>query len=165
MLYEGNKAYYPLILIGQNVQIGPDESDTIGCLCVSPSGRIAIVERDPQTAETDHDFLDRMTLYSDLLRSFDWSKLNEIAAAHYYRTEGQAFSVIDLMARAGYLTFADEGLLSIKLDRGLKTEKHLVIVSTSDTQSRKATFTCGEYADSRLYFACVDDQNGLPFMA
>ena len=69
------------------------------------------------------------------------------------------------MARAGYLTFADEGLLSIKLDRGLKTEKHLVIVSTSDTQSRKAAFTCGEYADSRLYFACVDDRNGLPFLA
>ena len=164
MLYEGNKAYYPLIMIGQNVKVGPDESDTIGCLCVSPSGRIAIVERDPHPAESDHDFLDRMTKYSDLLRSWEWSDLDEISANHYYRSEGQAFRVIDLMARAGYLTFADEGLLSIKLDRGLKTETHLVIISTSEVASRKADFTCGDFADSRLYFACVDSQNGIPFL-
>lgn len=164
MLYEGNKAYYPLIMIGQDIKIGPNETDTIGCLCVSPSGRIAIVERDPHPTESDHDFLDRMTTYSDLLRSWDWSYLNEIAADHYYRTEGQAFRVIDLMARAGYLTFADEGLLSIKLDRGLKTEKHLVIVSTLNPATRKADFACGDFADSRLYFACVDEQNGLPFL-
>ena len=164
MLYEGNKSYYPLIMIGQDIQIGPTESDTIRCLCVSPSGRIAIVERDPHPTESDPDFLDRMAAYSDLLRSWDWSHLNEIAAEHYYRTEGQAFSVIDLMARAGYLTYADEGLLSIKLDRGLKTQTHLVIVATSEVKSRMADFTRGEYADSRLYFACVDDRNGLPFL-
>lgn len=164
MLYEGNKAYYPLIQIGQNIKIGPDESDVIECLCVSPSGRIAIVERDPHSFESDQDFLDRLTSYSDTLRSWSWSDLNEIAADHYYRTEGQAFRVIDLMARAGYLTFSDEGLLSIKLDRGLKTETHLVIVSTPDVESRKATFSCGEFADSRLYFACVYEQNGLPFL-
>lgn len=164
MLYEGNKAYYPLIKIGQNIKIGPGESDVIGCLCVSPSGRIAIVEHDPYPTESNHDFLNRLTRYSDTIRSWSWSDLDEIAADHYYRTEGQAFKVIDLFARAGYLTFADEGLLSIKLDRGLKTETHLVIVSTPDSASRKATFSRGEFADSRLYFACVDEQNGLPFL-
>lgn len=166
MLYDGNKAYYPLILIGKNVKIGPDEADTVGCLCASPSGRIAIVERDPSnTEELDCKFLDRMTDFSDRLRSWDWSHLNEIAADYYYRTEGQAMRVIDLMARAGYLTFSDEGLLSVKLDRGLKTERHLAILSTNNVESRKAAFTYGQYADSRLYFACVNSQDGLPFLS
>lgn len=166
MLYEGNRAYYPLILIGQNIQIGPEETDTVGCLCVSPSGRIAIVERDPSTTdEPDCNFLDRMTAYSDLLRSWDWSHLDEIAADHYYRTEGQAFRVIDLMARAGYLTFADEGLLSIKLDRGLKTEQHLIIVASPQVGlSRRADFSTGDFADSHLLFAFVNEQDGLPFL-
>lgn len=163
MLYDGNKFYYPLIPLGQNIKIGPTEADTIGCLCASPSGRIAIVERDPATTgEPDHDFLDRMTKYSDLLRSWEWSDLDEISANHYYRSEGQAFRVIDLMARAGYLQFADEGLLSVKLNRGLQTEQHLVIISSPDAKSRRATFDCGEFADSHLYFSFVGDE--LPFL-
>lgn len=165
MLYEGNKSYYPLILIGQNVKIGPGVSDTVGCLCVSPSGRVAIVEQDPSaTGETDSAFLERMTAYSDLLRSWDWEHLDEIAADYYYRTEGQAFRVIDLMARAGYLVFADQGLLSIKMDRGLKTETHLVIVSTDAASTRKADFSCGDFADSSLFFACVDSNQSIPFL-
>lgn len=163
MLYEGNKAYYPLIPIGQNVKIGPTEADVVGCLCVSPSGRIAIVERDPITKdEIERDFLNRMTRCSDIIRTWNWTKLNEIAETHYYHAEGQAFRVIDLMARAGYLQFADEGLLSIKLDRGLKTEQHLVIVASPNVRERRSAYTCGAFAESHLYFSLAGED--LPFL-
>lgn len=164
MLYDGNKNYFPLLLIGQDVQIGPDEADTVGCLCVSSSGRIAIVERDPVlTGEDEAAFLDRMTRYSDLIRTWDLEKLDAIAADHYFRTEGQAMRIIDLMARAGLLVFADEGLFSIRVHRGLKTEQHLVIlVSQEPDHFRRDTFSSGAFAEAPLLFSFVDSKN-LPF--
>lgn len=164
MMYDGNNKYFPLLLIGRDVQIGPDEADTVGCLCVSSSGRIAIVDRDPAiTGEDDSAFLERMTRYSDLLRSWDLSKLDEIAADYYYRTEGQAMRIIDLMARAGLLVFADEGLFSIRVTRGLMTERHLVIlISQAVEDFRRDTLCCGEFANADMLFSFVDSKN-LPF--
>ena len=163
MLYEGNKAYYPLFPIGEDIQVGPNENDTVGCICVSPSGRVAIVEQDPAiTGEPEEQFLARVTRCSDYLRNFGWEALNGMAEEYYYRTEGQAFRLIDLMARAGCLQFADEGLFSIRLDRGLSTEQHLVVVSTADSKAREKDFTCGKFADSHLYFSFIDGD--LPFL-
>lgn len=163
MLYDGNKKYFPLLLIGNDVQIGPDETDTVRCLCVSSSGRIAIVEQDPAvTGEDENAFLSRMTRYSDLLRSWDLAKLDEIAADHYYRTEGQAMRVIDLMARAGLLVFADEGLFSIRVNRGLMTEQHLVVLISPDDDHFRRSYSTGSFADAHLLFSFIDS-NSLPF--
>lgn len=163
MLYEGNKEYYPLLPIGENIQVGPYKYDTVGCICVSPSGRVAIVEQDPAiTGEPEDYFLARITRCSDLLRNFGWEALNKIAEEYYYRTEGQAFRLIDLMARAGCLQFADEGLFSIRLDRGLSTEQHLIVISTDDSKTRRKDFECGKFSDSHLYFSFIDGD--LPFL-
>lgn len=163
MLYEGNKAYYPLFPIGEDIQVGPNKDDTVGCICVSPSGRVAIVEQDPAiTGEPEDHFLDRITRCSDYLRNFGWEVLNGMAEEYYYRIEGQAFRLIDLMARAGCLQFADEGLFSIRLDRGLSTEQHLIVISTNNSKDRQKDFTCGKFADSHLYFSFIDGD--LPFL-
>lgn len=164
MLYEGNRSYYPLIPIGQNTKVGPNEDDTISCICVSPSGRVAIVEQDPAiTGEPEEQFLSRITRCSDYIRNLSWSALNEISENYYYQLEGQAFRIIDIMARAGCLHFAEEGLFSIRLERGLSTEQHLVVVSTKDSKARRKDFACGKFAESHLYFSFIDGD--LPFLS
>ena len=163
MLYEGNESYYPLIPIGQNIKVGPGDNDTVSCLCLSPAGRVAFVERDPiQTGESDIAFLSRVSACSDLARSLTWDELNRMCESYYYKKEGQAFRIIDIMARAGCLQFADEGLLSIKADRGVKTDRHLVVIASDDCRGRQKVFSEGDFADSHLYFSFVG--NNLPFM-
>ena len=163
MLYEGNNAYFPLIPIGQGIKLDPNVDDTIGCICVSPAGRVAIVEQDPSiTGEPEELFLSRVTRCSDYIRNLDADALNKIAEDSYYRSEGQAFRLIDILARAGCLQFADEGLFSIKLERGLRTEQHLVVVSTKNSKERRKDFAQGKFAESHLYFSFVDED--LPFL-
>ena len=163
MLYDGDKAYYPLIPIGQDIKVGNNKDDIISCLCVSPEGRVAIVEQDPAiSGESEDSFISRVTRCSDLIRNWSWEQLNEIAENYYYKTEGQAFRIIDIMARAGCLQFADEGLFSIMLDRGLSTKQHLVVISTANSKVRRNDFASGKLADSHLYFSFIDED--LPFL-
>ena len=87
MFYDGNKSYFPLVCIGQNVSTG--DSCTIPCLCVSPSGRIAIVESDPATTgETQEQFLNRISRYSSALRKWNYTDLDSIAAKFLYAKYG-----------------------------------------------------------------------------
>lgn len=157
MFYDGNKSYFPLICIGQNVPTG--DGGTIPCLCVSPSGRIAIVESDPAArGESAQQFLDRMTACSAALRHWNYPKLDSIAAQFFYSRDGQAARVIDRMVRCGYLTFSDNLVFSFNLNKGLQEAKHLIIVSTAkaDLAERKAEFKQGAYQDSDLLFAVMD---------
>ena len=157
MFYDGNKSYFPLICIGQNVPTG--DGGTIPCLCVSPSGRIAIVESDPAAkGESSQQFLDRVSGYSAALRKWGYPKLDSIAAEFFYKRDGQAARIIDRMVRCGYLTFADNLVFSFSLNKGLQEAEHLVIVSAAkpDLTDCKAEFKQGAYQESTILFAVMD---------
>lgn len=157
MFYDGNKSYFPLICIGQNVPTG--DSGTIPCLCVSPSGRIAIVESDPATTgETQAQFLDRISRYSSALRKWNYTDLDSVAAKFFYAKSGQAGRIIDKMVRCGYLTFSDNLMFSFKMNKGLQEAQHLVVVSSdkSKLDECKAAFKQGAYEDSKILFAVMD---------
>ncbi len=157
MFYDGNKSYFPLVCIGQNVSTG--DGNTIPCLCVSPSGRIAIVESDPATTgETQAQFLDRISRYSAALRKWNYSAVDSVAAQFFYAKSGQAGRVIDKMVRCGYLTFSDNLMFSFKLNKGLQECQHLVIVSAEKSKLAecKDRFKQGAYEDSEILFAVMD---------
>ena len=157
MFYDGNKSYFPLVCIGQNVPTG--DGNTIPCLCVSPSGRIAIVESDPSsTGEAPAHFLDRLSAYSAALRKWNYTALDSIAAQFFYAKSGQAGRVVDKMARCGYLTFSDNLMFSFKMNKGLQEAPHLVIVSTekSNIAECKTKFKQGAYQESEILFAVMD---------
>lgn len=160
MLYDGNKAYTPMILIGKDVTIECDDLVVVPAILLSPSGRIAIVEQDPSiTGENKAKFEARMTAISDSVRTWDWQYLNDISENYYYQSEGQAFRVIDLMVRAGYLQFADEGLLSIKAERGLKTESHLIIIASPNPKPIQSNSASDILTSSDLYFSVSSSEN------
>lgn len=155
MLYTGNKSYQNLVLIGKNIPLGDGNTLILDSLYLSPDGHIAFVVRDSFNQELPHEFLKRMTKCSDAVRSLNWHTLNKISADYYYESEGQAYDVIDLMVRYGYLSFSDAGVLSVDTERGLKTEPHLVVVQTDWPKDCKNIFSNDDYVGSSLYFACV----------
>ena len=165
MFYDGNKSYFPLVCIGQNVPVG--DGNTIPCLCVSPSGRIAIVETDPaSTGETNRQFLDRISKYSSALREWNYSDLDSIAAKFFYARSGQAGRVIDKMARCGYLTFSDNLMFSFKMNKGLQEAPHLIIVSADKAKLSqcKDTFKQDDFMKSDLLFAVMDSSSASVFI-
>lgn len=155
MLFTGNKSYQNLVLIGKNIPLSGNDSLILDSLYISPDGHVAFVVQDSFNQELPHEFLDRMTRCSDVVRSLSWSALNKISADYYYKAEGQAFDIIDLMVRHGYLNFSDVSVLSVDTERGLKTEPHLVVVRTDWIKDCKNIFSTDEYIGSDLYFACV----------
>lgn len=155
MLYTGNKSYQNLVLLGKNIPLNKEGTLILDTLYLSPEGRIAFAVPDSFNQELPHEFLERMTKCSDAVRSMSWSSLNKISSDYYYESEGQAFSVIDLMARGGYLNYSDASVLSVEAERGLKTEPHLVVVTTDWVKDCKGIFSSEEYIGSSLYFACV----------
>ena len=157
MFYDGNKLYFPLVCTGQNVSTG--DGNTIPCLCVSPSGRIAIVEPDPEaTGESAEQFLERVTAYSNSLRRWNYTDIDSAAAQFFYAKSGQAARVIDKMARCGYLTFSDNLMFSFKLNKGLQEAQHLVIISADKNKLSecKDRFKQKVYEDSKILFAVMD---------
>ena len=157
MFYDGNKSYFPLICIGRNIPTG--DGGMIPCLCVSPAGRVAIVESDPAACgETSQHFLERVSSYSAAIRKWNYPMLDSIAAEFFFKQDGQAARVIDKMVRYGYLTFADNLVFSFNLNKGLQEANHLIVVSTgkNELSDRKAEFKQGSFKESDLLFAVMD---------
>ena len=157
MFYDGDKAYSPLVCIGKNVPVSP--TDTICSLCVSPAGRIAIVEQDPYSrGESGADFVSRVMSHIDVLRKWDCDKLDEIAADYFYETTGQAARGIDIMAMRGYLTWSGKHDFFAGVNAGFQKDAILVIipVKSDELAMRKVEFSQGSIGRSDLLISLVE---------
>lgn len=157
MLFDGNKSYSPLVCVGSDIPAGRSRIER---LCVSPSGRVAIVERDPfRRGESESSFLERISAYIAEIRSWDCDRLDDIAADHAYRTSGQAARVIDIMARHGHLSFSDAGDFRSEMESGLRSEPILVVVAVDadEMDMRRVEYSQGALAASSLIFSFVED--------
>lgn len=169
MFYDGNKAYSPLICIGRNVPVGVGGAGgNIHCLCVSPSGHIAIVEPDPFIrGESAADFVARISSTVSELRKWDCDTFDGVAADYFYDTTGQAARGIDIMARNGYVTLAAKHDFFDGVNAGLQKENILVMVSVDPDElpMRKVEFSQGVLADSGLMFSLVESEVGAQFLS
>lgn len=159
-----NSAYSPLVCIGHDVPIGAGE--ILNCICISPSGRIAIVEPDPtRKGESYAEFISRISFYIHKMRQWDHSKLDGVAANHFYAKTGQASRIIDVMARHGYLTFADAATFPAAVDDGLQNQDILIIVSVhpDSIDMRRIEFERSPIAASGLKVALVTNEVGSHF--
>ena len=67
-------------------------------LFLSPDGTVSVaVHKSSGNASEIAQYISRM----------GFSGLNLIASDHFYKTEGQAAGIIDIMARHGYITFSE----------------------------------------------------------
>lgn len=165
MLHDGNNAYSPLICIGKDIPL-VKEMPPVPCLCVSPSGRIAIVESSPsKTGETTEQFIFRLKSYIKTLRKMCCDDLDGIASDFYYRATGQAARSIDIMARNGYLTLAAKHSFFYDVDEGLHLHDILVIVSVDkdELDMKRIEFSTGSLGSSGLLFSLVTDDVGKHF--
>jgi len=97
----------PLVCIGRDVSVG--DNLHISMLFISPAGNIAAVI--PTLPHWE---------YLSVMQEWDLDDLDEFAADYFFQEEGQAYRVIDAMARCGYLTYSDEGKLSENLRSSLE---------------------------------------------
>lgn len=168
MFYDGNKAYSPLICIGRNVPVGAGgAAGSINCLCVSPSGRIAIVEPDPfRRGESESDFISRISGYISELRQWGCDTLDGVAADYFYDTTGQAARGIDIMARNGYVTWAAKHDFFASVDEGLQKADILIMVSVDpdELSMRKVEFANGKIGSSGLLISIVENEVGKQFL-
>lgn len=104
------------ICIGRGVPAG---NCVIDNLFVTPTGEIVIVEAVP------HDGAD----YAAALQEWRASDLDRVAEQYSFGLYGQAFRVIDLMAKEGLLTFQDGRALMEKLDLTLSDGACLVLLA------------------------------------
>ena len=111
--------YTNLVCIGQGVSL----TDTVGReyridLFISPTGRVAVrlplplAGASPTDADPQH-----LRRVASIVRAWNAEQLNEVCADHFYRTEGQAADIIDVLVRAGLAGFSDKGNISKALCR------------------------------------------------
>ena len=157
MLYNGDKSYSPLVCVGQNIET--ETGGNIRCLCVSDSGRIAIVESDPYSAgESTESFLGRIADSIAELRKWNSDIIDAVAADFYYESEGQSAYVSDIMARHGYIIYSQTECFNASINRGLAEENILVVVAADNdvVDMRTVEFNCGALAESGFTFSIVD---------
>ncbi len=109
-LKDGSCPSSPLLCIGQGLSVG---QINIAGIFVSPAGQVTMVLSE-QISEHQLQFL------LSELRTWDSDRLDEIASDYTYRTQGQAFLIIDLMARHGYLNFSGTGKLAKSISQCMR---------------------------------------------
>ncbi len=122
--------YAPLICIGREVPVGRCETKGyIDNLYISPSGHIVIVETKLfRNQESRRTVVAQVIDYAKELQQWDAEMLNEVAADYFYKTEGQAAKIIDVMARHGLLTMSDEAKLIDNINRNLESASFLLMI-------------------------------------
>lgn len=122
--------FSPLVCIGREVEVGSD--DTKGCidnLYVTPSGNIVIVETKLwRNQESRRTVIAQVIDYAKELQKWDAERLNAVAEDYTFKKEGQAFRIIDLLARHGGVTFDDQTTLYDCLNENLKNASFLLLI-------------------------------------
>ena len=119
---EGNQGNIsPLVCIGQQISVIRGASEfNIEALFITPAARVTVILADrPQPNELKQIILE--------LRSWDAERLEELAEDYTWRTQGQAFRIIDIMAAHGYLTFSDDAVFSRSINRQMKNGDFVIL--------------------------------------
>lgn len=127
---EFGSEYSPLVCIGREVPVGSgDTKGYIDNLYISPSGAITIVETKLfRNQEARREVVAQIIDYAKELQKWDSKKLNQVASDYFYKTEGQAADIIDVMANKGHLTLSDEGILNDNINFNLKNAHFLLLI-------------------------------------
>lgn len=122
--------YAPLVCIGREVPVGSgDTQGYIDNLYVSPSGHIVIVETKLfRNQESRRTVVAQIIDYAKELQKWDCEKLNKIASDYFFKKEGQAFNIIDVMARYGFCTLSDEAALVDSINNSLSKAAFLLMI-------------------------------------
>lgn len=119
-----------LALIGREVPVGSgDTQGYIDNLYVSASGNIVIVETKLfRNQESRRTVVAQIIDYAKELQQWDCEKLNKVANDYYFRNEGQAFDLIDLMTRKGILSYADCSAFTDRVNQSLSKARFLLMI-------------------------------------
>ena len=122
--------YAPLVCIGREVPVGSgDTQGYIDNLYVSPSGHIVIVETKLfRNQESRRTVVAQIIDYAKELQKWDCEKLNKIASDYFFKSEGQAYNIIDVMARYGFCTLSDEASLVDSINNSLSKAAFLLMI-------------------------------------
>lgn len=87
-----------LICIGQNVRLSGSNLHMVADLFLSPDGTVCVaIHSSSGDASEIAQFISRM----------GFPGLNMIASDYFFKTEGQAASIADIMARYGHITYSE----------------------------------------------------------
>lgn len=122
--------YSPLVCIGREVPVGSgDTKGYIDNLYVTPSGKIVIVETKLfRNQESRRTVVAQIIDYAKELQKWDAEHIDEVCAEYYYEREKQASRVIDVMAKAGHLTYSDEARLTDSINKSLSNSDFLLLI-------------------------------------
>lgn len=122
--------FSPLICIGREVPVGSGETQGyIDNLYITPTGNIVIVETKLfRNQEARRTVVAQIIDYAKELQKWDADKIESVAADYFYRTKGQAYRLIDIMANECYLTLSDESRLTDNINRNLSSASFLLMI-------------------------------------
>ena len=86
-----------LICIGAGVHLSGKSLHMVADLFLSPDGSISVAV---------HSSTGNAPAMSSFISRIGFSGLDMIASDYYYKTEGQAFGIVDIMARHGHIVFS-----------------------------------------------------------
>lgn len=127
---EISSEYSQLICIGREVPVGSGETQGyIDNLYISSSGFIVIVETKLfRNQESRRTVVAQIIDYAKELQKWDCEKLNKIASDYFYKTEGQAYNIIDIMVKYGFCTLSDEAKLVDSINNSLSNAAFLLMI-------------------------------------
>lgn len=127
---EVGSEFAPLVCIGREVPVGSGETQGyIDNLYVTPSGNVVIVETKLfRNQESRRTVVAQIIDYAKELQKWDAAKLDKVVEDYTYRTRGQAYRLIDLMAHHGYLSFSDEGAFVDRINTNLQKASFLLLI-------------------------------------
>ena len=132
-------------------------------LFISPTGRVAVRLPLPlagaSPADADPKHLRRV---ASIVRVWSVEQLNEVCADHFYRAEGQAADIIDVLVRAGLAGFSDKGNISKALVATLADGE--LLFEVIDSASAHKVFTSRELIDRFSAAKGVDPDDVTEFI-
>ena len=96
---------------------------TIQSVLVSPAGQVIVILPAPVHGQ-------QLSAIMTEISTWTYDILNEMSANYFYTQCGQAFNVIDIMARLGHLTFSGEGKLIKGVKQGFQNGDFLLFASS-----------------------------------
>lgn len=115
----------PFVCIGQDISVLSDGLQfCISGIFLSPAGDVSIIlEGRPSPSD-----LPRIIEY---LRGWDYAELDAASSDYTYLNFGQAYRIIDIMAKHGHLKFTGAHALSAAVDRNMKNGSFYLLYADS----------------------------------